>query len=474
MAIMGVASVISILIGIVRLKFIAVLLGPAGVGLYGIFLGMQNAGVALFGMGFNSSGIRLVTKSAENPKQLSNIRWALKIGNLLLGVLACCVIWPLSDEIAKMVFPDAKHATEIGLLGFGVLVSLLAGSQLAVLQGLRHIRAVALYKILGSLLAASCGILIVYHFGMTGIVALVLLIPVANIMVAGVLTGRRLAPLGRLEPAALPPVWKDTYALGLTFMGTTSINTLSLIAIQAIIIRHGGPSEVGLFQSVFTLSVHYLGFLFLAAQADYYPRLAAASDQPRRICFLVNKQTEIGFFIAAPIIVLMAAMSDWILPVLYSSTFSQAVDLQRIWLLGDILAIPTIFCAYVLIGLNKGGWFFIIKLLGGAIYIGSVYLAYDFGYGLKGIAVAKVFMEMLILVATTMIVSKFTGFYWRRRNITFGFAMVLSVAGIGGLSMISPLAANGGGLLLAAGFGFFALLKIYGKEKLLGVINAPK
>lgn len=474
MAIMGAASVISILIGIVRLKFIAVLLGPAGVGLYGIFLGVQNAGVALVGLGFNSSGIRQVAKSAENPERLSDIRWALIIGNLLLGVVACCVIWLLSGEIAKMVFPDAKHPTKVGLLGVGVLVSLLAGSLLAVLQGLRHIRAVAHYKILGSLIATGCGILIVFHYGMDGIIAMVMLIPAANLVVVWALGVRRLQPLDRLAPTSLPHVWKNSYALGLTFMGTTSINALSLIAIQAIIVRHGGPSEVGLFQAVFAMSVHYIGFLFLASQADYYPRLAAVSDQPRRICFLVNKQTEIGFFIAAPILILIAAMSDWILPLLYSSTFSQAVELQRLRLLGDILTIPTIFCAYVLIGLDKGSWFFITKLLGGGIYVGSVYLVYQSGFGLMGIAIAKVFMEMLILAVTTIIVSKFTGFYWRRQNIVFGLAMILSVAGIGGLAMINPLAANGVGLLLAAGFGYFALLHIYGKEKLLCFIKSAK
>ena len=474
MLVLGAASVVSVLISIVRLKFIALLLGPAGIGLYGIFLSLQNAGVALFGLGFNSSGIRIVSQAENSPEKLTDIRWALVIGSLLLGLVACCVVWSLAAEISEVVFSDAMHATEIRWLGVGIVVSLLAGSQLAVLQGLRKIQSVAIYRVLGALIATSIGIGVIYQYGLDGVIILILLVPFVNIAVIWILVRRQLAPLGGLKPTKMPTVWKDAYALGLTFMGTASINAFSLIAIQTIIVRHGGPAEMGLFQAVFTLSAHYLGFLLIAAQADYYPKLAAACDQPRRVWFLVNKQTQIGFYIAAPIIILMASMSDWILPLLYSPSFSQAANLQRIWLLGDVLAIPTIYCAYVLLGWNKGSLFFFIKLLGAALYIVLVYAFYRSGFGLTGVAFGKVLMEMFVLVVTTIIVSRVSGFRWYHNNVAFGFALVVSLAIINGLALISPLAAHSGGLLLALGFGCIALLRIVGKEKLLRVVSSLK
>lgn len=474
MAIMGAASVVSIFIGIVRLKLIAVLLGPAGVGLYGIFLGVQNAGVAVFGLGFNSSGIRQVANAAKNSAQLSDIRWALSAGNLLLGLLACGMIWLSAGWIAALIFPEANHRAEIALLGIGVLAALLAGGRWAVLQGLRRTGAVAGSNILGALLATASGLWIVYQCGMAGMVAVVIAMPVASLVAVWVIGARTLPPMGQLTPRHLPPIWRESSTLGLTFMGTASINALSVIAIQAIILRAASAAEVGLFQAVFALSVHYIGFLFLASQSDFYPRIVAVADRPRRLCFLVNKQTEIGLLFAAPILITIAALSDWILPLLYSASFSQAVGLQRLWLLGDILTIPTLFCAYVLVAKNRGGWFFWTKLLGGLIYVGAVYLGYAYGAGLMGLAIAKVATEVLVLVLTTVVVAQQTGFFWRRKNVMFAGAIGLSVASIAGMALIHPLLANVVGLGLAAVFAWVALVRIYGKARLFGGGKALK
>ncbi len=468
MTLMGGVSVFSILVGILRLKLLAVLLGPAGVGLYGIFMSVLNAGVAVAGLGFNSAGIRQVAKAKDDPGALSDIRWALRLGNLVLGGAACALIWLFRHQIALLVFPDDSHATEIGLLGVGIILSLLAGGRLAVLQGLQHIRAVAWFRVVSGLVATIVGISVVYLYEMQGVIALVILVPASNMVVAWLLGKNLLARKNRLNLASLPPIWRESSKLGFTFMGTASITALSIIAVQMILVRFTGQAAVGLFQAVLILSMHYIGFIFMASRADYYPRLVAVSTNRRRVRFMVNKQTEIGLLIAAPIIVLMVALSDWIIPLLFSSGFAAAVPLQRVWILGDILTIPTMFCAYILIVCNRGGWFFITKLVGAVIYVGLVWMLHKMGYGLTSVAVAKVISEVIVLGATSVAAASIAGFYWHRRVVVLTTAIAAPVAAITILAAWFPLVANLAGIALALGFGAYAFHKIFGTGVLAG------
>ena len=62
-AIIGGSSVINIAIGIVRTKFMAVFLGPAGFGLMGLYGSIADLALSIAGMGVNSSGVRQIAEA---------------------------------------------------------------------------------------------------------------------------------------------------------------------------------------------------------------------------------------------------------------------------------------------------------------------------------------------------------------------------------------------------------------------------
>jgi antigen flippase len=55
-ALVGGSSALNVVIGIVRSKAMAVLLGPAGFGLFGLYGSIANLTQSIAGMGINSSG----------------------------------------------------------------------------------------------------------------------------------------------------------------------------------------------------------------------------------------------------------------------------------------------------------------------------------------------------------------------------------------------------------------------------------
>src|SRR5438552_256685 len=62
-ALIGGSTVLSIALGIVRNKAMALILGPAGMGLMGIYSSIADLARTVAGMGINSSGVRQIAEA---------------------------------------------------------------------------------------------------------------------------------------------------------------------------------------------------------------------------------------------------------------------------------------------------------------------------------------------------------------------------------------------------------------------------
>ena len=138
-SIVGGGKVLTILIGLVRSKVLALLLGPAGIGVMGLLQGVMSTGSTLFGLGMGSSGVRQIAAADGDPAKLSTVRKALWRSNVVLGLIGLAVLWGFSEPISRLVFGEAGRATDVAWMGVGVLISLIATSQTALLQGMRRI-----------------------------------------------------------------------------------------------------------------------------------------------------------------------------------------------------------------------------------------------------------------------------------------------------------------------------------------------
>ncbi|MBO6634178.1 MAG: oligosaccharide flippase family protein, partial [Parvibaculum sp.] len=84
---MGSAAIVNIVLGIIRLKIFAILLGPAGVGLAGLYTNLMALSSTVSGLGMGSSGVRQVARSNNDELRRSVVLKALWLSGLGLGVL---------------------------------------------------------------------------------------------------------------------------------------------------------------------------------------------------------------------------------------------------------------------------------------------------------------------------------------------------------------------------------------------------
>ena len=150
MLVIGSAQFLNILISIFRMKVLAVLLGPSGVGLLSIYTSLLGMVEQTAGLGMGSSGVREIASSRGDEATLSRVRRVLFAAHLLQGALAMLAVWLLRERIAICLFGDAVRATEVGLIGIAILLSLLASAQTALLQGLRKIGDLGRVTVIGA------------------------------------------------------------------------------------------------------------------------------------------------------------------------------------------------------------------------------------------------------------------------------------------------------------------------------------
>jgi O-antigen/teichoic acid export membrane protein len=152
-SIIGGASVISIVSGLVRTKILAVLLGPTGIGLISLYTGMLATAAAVASMGIGTGCTRQIAEasSQEDERALAVVRRAMFWGALLLVSAGALVVWSLREVLAIRVLGGAEHAAIVGWLALGVALSVASASQGALMQGMRRIGDMARLSVYGAL-----------------------------------------------------------------------------------------------------------------------------------------------------------------------------------------------------------------------------------------------------------------------------------------------------------------------------------
>lgn len=427
-AIIGGSSAINMIVSIVKVKFLAVLLGPAGVGLMGVYLNIMSMAATLAGCGIGSSGVRQVAASADDAATLSIVRRALWRGNLLLGISGMAALWLLREPVAHWVFGDGAHTGAVGWLALGILLTLLSGSQTALLQGLRRIGDLAKISIVSALVAAAAGIMAVHFLGEEGVLWFVLTAPAVNFLVAGYYARRLPRPHTASDHAAVQQQWLVMLKLGIPLMSAGLVMLISQLLVRSIVLRELGIDASGYFQAAWAISVTYVGFLLNAMAMDYYPRLTRAIGDHQHASRLVNEQAEMALLLAGPVLIATITFAPWVIQLLYSQAFGPAAELLRWQVLGDILKLASVPIVFIFLATGHGGVAIGVQCLWSAVYLGAVALGVQsFGLIMAGVGFSVSYLIYFVVVAR--IASRLTGLRLTQRN--WSLILLLLLTGIG-------------------------------------------
>jgi len=458
-ALIGGSSVVSVLVGMIRVKFTAVYLGPLGVGLFGAYCTILGPLATLAGMGIGASGVRQIAEAAgagdqeKIARSLLTVRRASRISGLLGMLLMLALAYPLS----LATFGNAGQVVPLCILSVTLFIGAVSGGLGAILQGLRRIRDMAMQAIAGAVLGLPIVIPMMMLWGVDSIVPMMLVTAMMGLAITWWFTRR-------VKVAAAQMSWRESWMearpmlkLGLVFVSTGLMGAGVAYLTRVIVIRKLGLEASGLYSAAWMLSSYYVGFILGAMGADFYPRLTGVNQNHAVVNRLVNEQTEVGLLMALPGIIATLTLAPLVIMIFYTTKFTPAVELLRwlsLGLMGRVISWPI---GFIMLAKGAKRWFFFSELAANIVLLGFSWLGVVF-YGLVGTGMAVLAEYVCYTVLVLFIVRQLTGFRWSSACIRLIAFSIFFAAASFIIATFLPLVWSAAiGALLAAITGWYSL-----------------
>jgi enterobacterial common antigen flippase len=473
-AMVGGSQLFNIVIGMVRTKAMAILIGPSGFGLFGLFGSVLNLTQTLAGMGVNSSGVRQIAAalSTGDEKTIATTVLVLRRVSVVLGLLGAAFVVIFSRQISIITFATDRYTTSVAWLSIAVVLTLISASQTALIQGMRRIADLAKLQIFGALFSALFGIPLVYFWRERGIVPSLICVAAMTIVTSWWYERKVTVSKGVASAITGRQVWQEAgglLKLGLAFMTSALITLGSAYAVRVTILHQMGPEATGLYQSAWTLGGLYVGFILQAMGADFYPRLTESANDNAVCNRLVNEQAQVGILLAAPGVLATLTFAPLVVALFYSAKFGPAVIILRWICLATILQVITWPIGFVIVARAKQQIFIACEVAWGVVSIALAWLCIKH-FGLAGAGIAYFGSYIFHGVMVYGVVTRMSGFRWSKENWTTGlislFLVTIIFCGFYVLPLLYGVALGAAGTIFSTYYSIRKLASFLSSEQI--------
>jgi O-antigen/teichoic acid export membrane protein len=319
----GGVQVYNIIIGIIRSKFVAVLLGPVGMGINGLYGSTTGLIGSLADLGLGFSAVRNISE-ANGTGDHNRIAVVISVFRKLvwvtglLGLIACLVLSPL---LSKITFGNKNYTYGFAILSCTLLFGQLASGQGALLQGLHKYKYMAKSGVIGSTIGLIITVPLYYIWKINAIVPVLVISSVTSLFLSYYFTNKVGIKTVKVTHAEIRSEGTSMIKMGFLISLNGLLATATSYLVRIFISNKGGLNDVGLYSAGFTIVNTYVGLIFTAMGTDYYPRLSELNKKASRFNTLINNQIEIALLLLAPFISCFIIYIRLVVRILYSTKF---------------------------------------------------------------------------------------------------------------------------------------------------------
>lgn len=468
---LGSVQVLYVLIAVLRNKIAAQFIGPAGIGLadlYGRTMDLMG-NATNFGLGlsavrclsevFNTENAQAEARHAQNatapesphtpaaaglspiafPQSTHQVR-LIRTWVLLSAILGVIVTLCLSPLISRAATGSADYTLSFCLLAPMVGFTTLMGGEMAILKATRRLKRLAFASACGAVATLAVSAPLYIFCGMRGIVPTLLITSAA-------MFAFNLRESKRIFPYRTGPFQKGFIKKGLPLvkLGTAYIMAGIMTSGAEMLIRAGiatrsplGFAETGFYTAGFTLTVSYARMIFVAMDADFYPRLSTVAADRRAMNLHINRQINTLIVLMAPFLLLFCAFLPLIIRLLYTAQF--LVIIPMVLCAAPCMFFKAVYTPIAYIPLARGDSFVYMTME--LIYDMVLCLTVIGGYLLYGLAGAGMGLAAAHLFDFVMVHLVYARHYGYRMNRTTSLRvvalLVLLMAGLYAVSLTDP------------------------------------
>ena len=262
-SITGGVAAITMVLGMIRLKFAAILISFTGVGLLSSFSSIQGLIGTVAGMGIQSSAVREIAIAVAKGDEQEIGRKVVTLRRVcwITGLAGMLIMIAFSSKLSQLTFNSSSYNIEIAALGFVILLTNLTSGQLVLLQGARCIGSLASIKLIGAIFSTLTAISFYYYFGLRGIVPSMICIALIQFLITWYIARKIPVPQVTISWFNSLHEAKGMINLGIVFMLSALLVTAVNYGTITLITRQFDLHSVGLYSAAFTISGIFVNFI---------------------------------------------------------------------------------------------------------------------------------------------------------------------------------------------------------------------
>lgn len=400
----GGVQVYQILIEIIKSKFIAVLLGPAGVGIQGLYTSGTQMIQQLSSLGLSQSATRNIAEAYGSGDQtkISKTVTALRKLVWLTGVFGMLVVICASPLLSQSSFGDYTHIWGFVAISVILFFNQINAGQRVLLQGMRKYKYLAKCTAYGVTIGLFVSVPLYYIWGINAIVPNIIISSITSLLLSWYFSRKISVGVVKQSWSEVFGIGKSMIMMGIAMSLTHFLSLVSSYVLRSSIRMWGNVDEVGLYTAGFLLMTQYTGMVFQAMSTDFYPRLAAVNKDNARCAEIMNQQGEVGLLLLGPLMTLCVVFIPVVIKILYSDAFLSVND-YVIWSAVGVIFQMAAWCvSYILIAKAESKLYTINEIVVSLYGLGLNLFAYYMG-GLTGLGISFVVKYFLYLLQVYLI-----------------------------------------------------------------------
>ena len=386
--IFGGVQAITILCSVVRTKLAALWLGPVGVGLMTIYNSTMDLIAQTSQLNIQQSAVRELSQCRTDAPRAARLTAAVRRLALMLALPAMLALILCSPLISRWAFGDTSHTAAFVVLSPWLVLSAVAGIEMAVMRANDKLKNLANASRYAALTSVAVAVPLFYYLRLKAVIPVLLIYPAFNCIYAFIFRDRSVPRV----PLPLGRVWKESrgvLSLGV-YMTVSSFVTLLASNVFVIYLNKQYSGEtVGIYQAGYTLVNTYVGMIFTAIAMEYYPRLSSVVRSSLRTAVVVSHEVKMALLVLMPVAVLFIACSGLIVKILYTSRFEAALPYIVIGATGVFFRAVSWCLAFVILARGDGKVYVFTELASALVFV-ALYIPLFNRFGFAGIGVGYV------------------------------------------------------------------------------------
>lgn len=391
---------LGILMGIVRNKLVAVILGPDGMGLVSLF----NSTIKLLGdstnFGISMSAVKNISEAYDHGDQaaLQHGVAVVRLWSMLAALLGTVLCVVLSPWLSRFTFSWDGHTLHFVCLAPVVGMTALTGGELAIMKGTRRLKALAAVSVYGIVGALVVSVPLYWLFGQQAIVPSLLLLALLQL---GLTLGfsYRKQPLRWHFDRSLMADGYSMIRLGVAFVVAGMLGSGADFIIRSYLSKTASLETLGLYNAAYMMTMTYVGMVFSAMETDYFPRLSGINHLGVTFNTTVNRQVEVMLLLVSPLLVAFMVSLPVLLPMLYSGRFRPALGMMQVVVLAMYLRALKLPVQYIPLAKGDSRSYLFLEAVCDVAMVAGVVTLFN-AYGLTGAGFGILIMSIVDLLVT--------------------------------------------------------------------------